>query len=245
MKTLRIALLATALVAPGLASADFIGFAVGGGVWNETPSGTFRKTGDPADLSLTDDLFWGKENQSYFFATLEHPVPILPNIRIMKTNMDHGGTGTTTFTFNGKTYSNTITTDASIDQLDLTLYWELLDNVVSLDFGLNAKQLKLDYTFKDSTGNSDSDSINQTIPMVYGLVGASPLPDLLISAEMSYVTYSGTTVSDFTARVAYTTSYFLGVEAGYRAQKFQLDDVAGTTSNIEFKGPFAGLYLKF
>ncbi len=250
MKKLRTTVfLSSLLLAPGLASADFIGFSAGAGIWQDTPSGTFRKTGDPTDVSLTDDLFWEKENQNYFYATLEHPVPLLPNIRIMKTNLDHGGSGTLTrnITINGQTYtvSENVTSDASLDQTDITLYWELLDNVVSLDVGLNAKLLDLSYTVTGSSSGTTSDSISETIPMLYGLVGASPIPDLLLSAQLSYVTYSGTTVSDLTAKISYTTSFFLGLEAGYRAQKYQLDDVGGVTSNIEFKGPFAGLYVKF
>ncbi len=249
MKILRTALLGSLLLAPGLASADFIGFAAGVGMWQESPSGTFRKTGDPIDVSLENDLFWGDESQTYFYATLEHPVPLLPNIRLSKINMDHGGSGTLTrsITINGQTFnvSENVTSDASIEQLDMTLYWELLDNVVSLDVGLNAKQLKLDYTVTGSSSGTTSDSFDEIIPMVYGLVGVSPMPGLLISGEMSYVTYSGTTVSDFMAKVAYTTSFFLGVEAGYRQQKFILDDVAGSNSDITFSGPFAGVYLKF
>ncbi len=249
MKILRAAMITGALLLPGMASADFISFAAGAGIWQETPSGTFRKTGDPTDVSLENDLFWGQETQNYFFATLEHPVPLLPNIRLMKTGMTHGGSGTLTRTIviNGQTYnvSENVTSDASIDQLDMTLYWELLDNVVSLDVGLNAKQVKLDYTVTGSTSGTTSDTFDEIIPMIYGMVGASPIPDLLLSAEMSYVTYSGSTVSDFTAKVSYTTAFFVGFEAGYRSQKFEFDDVAGTNANIDFKGPFAGVYVKF
>jgi len=249
MKILRAAMITGALLLPGLASADFISFAAGAGIWQETPTGTFRKTGDPDDISLENDLFWGQETQNYFFATLEHPVPILPNARLMRTGMTHGGSGTLTrtITINGKTYtaSEDVTSDASIEQLDLALYWEILDNVVSLDLGLNAKQVKLDYTVTGSVSGTTSDSFDQIIPMIYGMVGASPLPDLLIAVEGAYVTYSGTTVSDFTARVSYTTSFFVGFEAGYRSQKFQFNDIAGTNANIDFKGPFAGLYVKF
>ena len=249
MKILRIALLATALLAPGMASADFIGFAAGAGVWKETPSGTFRKTSDNIDIRLENDLFWKEENQSYFYATLEHPVPLLPNLRLMKTNIDHNGSGTLTrsITVNGTTYtaSERVTDNASFDQTDITLYWELLDNVVSLDLGLNAKLLDLSYTVTGSSTGTTSDSISATIPMLYGLVGASPLPGMLVSVEGTYVTYSGTTVSDFTAKIAYTTAFHLGFEAGYRSQKYQLDDVASVVGDIRFKGPFAGVYLKF
>jgi len=250
MKTLiTTAFLGSLLLTPGLASADFIGFSVGAGIWKDSPTGYFRKTSDNINVDIENDLYWGDENQNYFFATLEHPIPILPNIRLSKVNVEHSGAGTLTrsITINGTTYSASedVTSSASFDQTDITLYWEILDNVVSLDLGLNAKLLDLSYTATGSLSGTTSDSASATIPMVYGLVGASPMPGLLLSAEMAYVTYSGTTVSDFTAKVAYTSAFLLGVEAGYRSQVYTLDDVAGITADIKFSGPFAGLYLKF
>ena len=56
---------------------------------------------------------------------------------------------------------------------------------------------------------------------------------------------SGSTISDFSAKIAYTTDFFLGIEAGYRTQKIELDDVDDTTADLTFKGPFIGAYLKF
>ena len=125
------------------------------------------------------------------------------------------------------------------------MYYEVLDNVVSLDLGLSARVMDIDYTISDDSPQTNSDSVSATIPMVYGLIGGSPLPGLLISAEGYYMSYDGSTVSDFNAKIAYTTDYFIGFEGGYRTQTIELDDVDGTNANLDFKGPFLGAYLKF
>jgi len=150
----------------------------------------------------------------------------------------------TTFVFDGQTFTGNVDNDISIETTDLIAYYEVLDNVVSLDLGLNIRNLKIDYTII-STGSTTSDSVSETIPMLYALIGASPWPDLIISGELSYIAFEGNTVSDFTAKIAYTTDFFVGFEAGYRKQTFELDDASETDADLDFDGVFAGAYLKF
>lgn len=235
--------LGASLLSPISANADFLSVTVGGGVWNETPSGNFQKTTDPAEVNLKDNFFWDSESQGYAFAKFEHFVPIVPNVRLMYTKLDHSGSGNTAFTFDGQSFGGLVSNDFKIETLDLLAYWEVLDNVVSLDIGINVRNLKADYTIIN--GTAVTDSVNETVPMLYALVGGSPWPDLIISGEMSYIAFSGSTISDFTAKVAYTTNFFVGFEAGYRKQKFEFDDVAETNAKMDFDGIFAGAYLKF
>ena len=239
-----------ALSIPFTAHADTLSVSAGAGIWNTSPTGSFQKKGDPTSVNVKDDLFWGDETQGYFYATLEHPVPIIPNVKIMATNIDQSGSGSTTFIFDGQAYSGDVTNDFAIKTVDLIAYYEILDNVVSLDLGLNVRSLTVDYTITGtepitSTSVTTTDSISETIPMLYVLVGASPIPDLIISGELSYVSYAGSSISDFTAKVAYTTSFFVGVEAGYRKQQYTFDDVSSTDAELSFDGVFAGAYLKF
>ncbi len=235
-----------ALTVPFTAHADTLSISAGAGMWNAAPSGSFQKKGDPTDVNVKDELFWGSESQGYLFATLEHPVPIIPNVKIMATKIDQSGNGNASFTFDGVNYTGNVNNDFSIQTVDLIGYYEILDNVVSLDIGLNIRSLKVDYTINSTTTNTTtSDSMSQTIPMLYALVGGSPIPDLLISGELSYIAYSGSTISDFTAKVAYTTDFFVGFEAGYRKQQYTFDDVSSTDADLSFDGVFAGAYLKF
>ena len=233
-----------AVSAPLTVNADFLSISAGGGVWNASPSGSFKKVTDPVDVNTNDNLFWDSEAQGYAFITLEHFVPIVPNARLMLTKIDQSGNGNTTFDFDGQTFSGSVSNDFSIEALDLLLYWEVLDNVVSIDLGLNIRNLKVDYTIT-STGTSTTDSLDETVPMLYVLVGGSPWPDLILSGELSYIAYSGSSISDFTAKVAYTTNFFVGFEAGYRKQKYEFDDVSETDARLDFDGLFAGAYLKF
>ena len=231
---------------PCMASADVLSFAIGGGVWNETPEGGINKTTDPAAVDVKNNLFWTEESQGYLFATLEHPVPILPNVRLMYTSLDHAGSGNTSFEFEGEIYSGNVANDFSVEQTDLLFYYEVLDNVVSLDLGLNVRLLDISYSISDNSGTPPSNgSVSGAVPMVYGLIGGSPWPGVLLSAELNYMAYSGSTLSDFNAKISYTTDFFVGFEAGYRTQTIELDDVDDTNANLDFNGPFIGAYVKF
>jgi len=243
-------LLSLTLAAPLSANADILSLSVGGGAWNETPNGNYQKIGDPNEVSVTDNLFWEKESQGYVFAILEHPVPLLPNIKVSHTKIEHDGNGNTPiFTFNGKDFNGKVINDVSIESLDLYAYYEILDNIVSLDLGLNIRNLKIAYNIEAKAGPittvSESDSVSATFPMLYAMAGVTPWPGLTISGELSYIAYSGNSISDFTAKIAYTTDYFVGLELGYRKQSYEFDDISDTDADLSFDGIFAGAYLKF
>ena len=248
MKTHALFLATGLCCLPVISQADTLSLTAGGGFWNASPSGNFKKITDPATVDLKDNLFLDSESQGYAFITLEHFVPIIPNVRLQYTNLDYSGSGTSTFTFNGQNFTGNVVSDIQMSALDLIAYYEILDNVVSLDLGVNIRKLDIDYTIKSTSAGivtTTTDSLSQTIPMLYALVGASPWPDFLLSAEISYLSYSGSTLSDFTAKISYTSSLFIGIEAGYRSLNLQLDDVEDTNADVTFDGPFVGAYVKF
>ncbi len=233
------------LLSPVTVIADSLSFSADAGVWNESANGLYNKSTD-TPVNVKNDLFWDTEQQGYLFVSLEHFVPLIPNARLTYTKISHDGSGQGNFTFDGIVYNDTFSNNIDMETLDLLLYYEVLDNVVSLDIGLNIRKLKVDYLITDtSTGISDTAKADETFPMVYALVGASPWPDLIISGEISYISFDGHTVSDATAKIAYTTSFFVGFEAGYRKQKLILDDLDGTNADLTFDGPFVGAYVKF
>ncbi|MCW9024062.1 MAG: TIGR04219 family outer membrane beta-barrel protein [Gammaproteobacteria bacterium] len=246
--------LSIAVLAAGLtvsAQADTLGLKIGGGSWDHDPSGTIRykSTLIDDDINLDNDLHLKEKKEGYFFVVIEHPIPVLPNIRIMSTKLSSHGDGTTTkaFTFNNESYSlsENIVTDLVLDQTDLTLYYELLDNVVSLDLGLNLKNIDGSARLVGATAGTNTATFDVTIPMLYASVGISPIEGLFIGAEVSYIGYDGNSISDYTAKVAYTSDYLIGIEAGVRSQSYELDDIDDSYGNMEFTGPFIGAYLHF
>ena len=67
----------------------------------QLPIGAEEKFAGVIDLVRMKAIYWDEESRGYLFATLEHPIPLLPNVRLMHTSLDHSGSGNTSFTFDG------------------------------------------------------------------------------------------------------------------------------------------------
>ena len=249
MKKILFSVLALALPINVMAATVF-GLQVGGGSWSHTPSGDITSSdggvGTTADLK--DDLHLDKKSEGYGYIILEHPVPVLPNIKIMQTNLSSSGSGsvTSSFNYNGTTYSasDNVTSKLSLNQTDTTLYYEVLDNVVSLDIGLNAKSISGEASVVSASSGSVSSTFSATVPMLY-LAAEVALPaGFAIGADMSTITAAGNTLTDVTAKVSYTSDYLFGLEAGVRTQTYKID-VDNVKANMNFSGAFVGAFLKF
>ncbi len=252
MKT-RLTFLMLAGMLPGLAAADSLGLWVGAGQWDRSAGGYVRDTDNPADNFYLDNAAQGvamaDEREGYLYAVIEHPVPLLPNVKVMRTSQGHSGSGTYNRTFGGITFSEDVDATLSLDHTDITLYWQVLDNVVELDLGLTARQYdgRVRVVGKTS-GNVGEEAINETLPLGYARVGfALPLTGLSASLEGNLISVGDSSASDITAKVMYETSFGLGFEGGVRRQTISLDraDTATVASDITFDGVFAGLFFHF
>ncbi len=245
MKKILLGLCFATLPLSGMA-ATVLGFQVGGGIWAHDPGGdvTVSSGGTGTAANLKDDLQLGKKNENYFYFLLEHPVPLIPNIKYMNTRLSSSGSGTTTstFTFNGTTYtaSTAVSTDLRLNQVDTILYYEILDNdAISFDVGLTAKAID-GYV----RVNNDSTAFSATIPMLYASAEIGLPFDMSVGAEISTISAGTNKVTDTTVKVSYTTSFLLGLEAGLRTQTYNID-VNSVKANINFSGLFFGAFYRF
>jgi len=235
---------------PGLA--DVLGVEVGAGGWAYDISGTARyKTKDSAnDIDVNQDLGYDDDSLGYIYAVLEHPVPLLPNIRISYANVDSNASGTLRNTviygdiiFNA---NENVRSSVELKQTDVTLYYEVLDNVVSLDLGLNAKYIDSKAEIRGETSGSESADVSGWVPMLYAAVGADlPFTGLAVNAAGSLIQYQDSKFYDYSISARYTSPWRLGVDVGYRAIKLDLDDFDDSFADVEFDGPYAGLHLSF
>ena len=240
-----------ALIFPSVSFADTIGVWLGGGVWDWSISGNLRYSpggGTTTEADVKNDLHLTDDTSGFGYVAIEHPVPIIPNVRISATGISSTGTGNTTvqFTYGNTTYNvnETLTTELTLDQTDVTLYYEILDNVVGLDIGLNAKSIDGRARISGTSGIETND-IDAIIPMLYAAIDI-PLPfGFSIGGNGAAVSYDGSSISDFNAYVRYSSAFYLGAEVGYRSQEYKLDDIDGSYGNVKFSGPYAGLYLYF
>ena len=228
--------------------------AVGG--WQQDPSGwiSYDKgaLGDNS-VDLDDDLGLDNDTDIYASAKFEHPIPIVPNIRVAYVRTDTTGDGTVSKNFsfgniivglNDKVHS-----EAKLDSYDATLYYEVVDmDSVDLDVGLTARYLNGYFKITDKTaGQSDQADIDVVLPMVYGNVRVDVpfLHGLSVGAEGNWITYDGSTFFDVQAKARYLIFAGLGVEAGYRYEKLKIDDVDDIDADVKIKGVFAGVVWDF
>ncbi len=240
------------LTIPTVSSADILGVRAGAYYWSYDLSGTARyKTSNSAnDIDINDDLGYDDSSVGSYYIRLEHPVPFLPNVRLSQTNIDDDATGrlSRTVVFGNKTFSvnEDVNSTFELKQTDVTLYYELLDNVVSLDLGLNAKYIDSTARITGAVTGTENTDVSGWVPMVYMGVGADlPLTGLEFSADGSYVQYQSSSFYDFSIRAGYTTPWHFGVDVGYRKIKLDLDDFDDSFTDVEFDGPYAGAYLEF
>jgi len=241
-----------ALLIPALSTADTLGVRVGANYWKYDISGTARyKTRDSANnIDVNQDLGYDDGSLGYYYISLEHPVPLLPNVRISKTDIDEDANGrlSQTVIYGDIIFqaNEDVSSKVQLDQTDITLYYSLLDTVVNLDLGLNAKYIDSKARITGAVSGTQTADVSGWVPMVYAGVGADlPLTGLAIGAEGAYVKYESSSFYDFTVRATYTSPWFVGADVGYRKIKLDLDDFDDSFANVEFDGPYAGLYLHF
>jgi len=233
------------LLASSFLKADVVGGEISLGYLSDQPSGEFAYKGNSADVEK--NFGWDTESSFVLKAYLEHPVPVLPNIRAVYSQLSHSGNGTVTnLKFGDKTYSGNIATNVDLDIVDATLYYEILDNWLNLDLGLNAKYIKgTTYVENDVIGKSDTD-FSVVLPTLYTKARVDiPMSDLSFQAEGDMITYSGNTLYDLYLTARYTFVAGLGLEAGVKMVKLKLDDVEDITADVDFKGLYAAVVWDF
>jgi outer membrane protein len=252
--------LASIVALSSIANADMARVELGGGVWNQAPSGTMSySNSNVAALGLTaTGVYTSNENDSsdmYVWMLIKHPIPVVPNIRLEYTSITDDGEITGKFE-NFDTEG--VSTHASLDmtQYDIIPYYNILDNTMwtTLDLGIDIKihETKSDVApLASFEGYKGDDTI--VIPLVYARVRVEiPGTGIGLEGDGKYITYDGSTIYDFRAKVDYTLDLDMvidpGIEVGYRVQKFDIDYEDGsdhTIINMDYTGVYAGLMLRF
>lgn len=224
------------------ASADIVGVSAGVYGWNPDFSGSVTTAGSSVDLEK--DLKLGSEWATQGYVALEHPIPVLPNIKLQFTELSQDATGNIATSFDN--VSGAVDVDLDLTHSDIILYYEVLDNILSLDVGVNVKLFDGHLNISERNGaNSSKTDIDEILPLLYVAPSVSlPLTGLSLGAEISGVTYSGNRLTDITARLRYEVAVF-GIEAGWRQINLKIDDVGDLDTDIRFGGPFVSLMVDF
>jgi len=247
-KIFNLSLLLSIILIPSTALAELV--IIGGNSWDYEVSGKIRDSGTVTDeINLKNDLHLKDDSEGFLLAYIEHPVPLLPNIRLGSTSLDLSGSGLTTIAvnYNGTTLSANVNTTTKLDlsHTEVGLYWNILDNAVGLDLGLNVKFFDGTVSITDGTTTA-SDIFDETIPLLYaGLQFELPY-GLQLAGDLSYISFDGSSVTDTLIRLRYTSDYALGVEVGYRSFVIDYEDTsANEYADVDISGTYIGVHLAF
>lgn len=241
---------ALGLAAVGSSQAADLGFRVGGGNWDRDLSGQYAEDGSQ-NFDLVDDAGLDSASSAYLYAQVEHPVFLLPNIRLERSNFDNDGQGDVQgeFTFQDRVFTVDEPVDStfSIDQTDIIAYYSVLDMLVDVDLGLDIRLIDADVSIRSQrTDIEASDSISTPVPMGYAAVRVDvPGTGAWVRAQGSGIGLRGSSFIDTRAVVGYTFGVGIGVELGYRRQEIEIDDIDDIDADVTIEGGFAGVHYAF
>lgn len=237
-----------AIAAVPMASADTIfGIYAGGGKWTSDYSGG---AGDPAVSA--EDLGLDESDNTFFYVALEHPIPLIPNVKYTHQTIeseqtsvleDDFGLGDTDFPD-----GTPVRSEFDLSSNDFTFYYELLDNWVNMDLGVTARQYDgYFYAESEILDREERVDLDMTIPLLYAKFQFDlPLTGLSAALEANAVKYQDNRLVDYTAKVAYVFDSVLdlGLEAGYRKLSLKVDD-DDTQADLDLDGPYVGAMIHF
>lgn len=247
----RAAWLTGSLVMAGAVQADTLfGVYVGAGVWQQEYSGDVASGEEELDVDVERDLDLSEEDNNVFYFALEHGVPVLPNLRVDYADISTSGQNTLsrTITFRGETFnvSEDVSSELDFTQADLVAYYELLDNVVSLDLGLAARWVDghVEVSADSGFGRADFEGV---LPLLYLRARADlPLTGLWLGGEAMGLAYDGHQLLDAAAQVGWESPIGLGAEIGWRTFRLDLDSFEDIdNAEIDVNGPYAAINFHF
>jgi outer membrane protein len=228
-----------------------LGLYIGAQGWNMETAGGFSEDGTNTEFNFKD------QSQPNLYVAFEHPLPLIPNIKLQRTEMETSGDVLLdrNFVFGGKLFSinSEATSDVQLTTTDIILYYELFDNdLISFDVGLNAKYIdgELLVTDKDDPTVNGREEFSGPIPMFYSrLAVGMPLTGFGAFVEGSFLSVDDHTLSDYQAAITYSLIENLAIDVtfqlGYRSVSLELEDLDGIYSDLKFKGAYAGLEVHF
>lgn len=256
----------TGLLVPFVVNAMELEFSVG--AVQQKPSGyvSYKPITDTDKIDLKNDAHISDKTKPWVRLKVEHPLPLLPNVKLSYMPMKFDGNGTLTRDIKWGNYTFKANADynlsVKLDRLDTTLYFNaplvktLSNGVLDIELGLNIRTVffdgKLNGTDK-TTGQkvSESKSITLPVPMLHLATEIKPIPYFSAVGSVNYISYNKDTYYDYTAGARLYAANLIPtgvlkpfIEAGYRYEKLKIDE-KDVKTDIKIKGGYALVGLAF
>ena len=240
------------------AQADVAGVHAGASYWSPSFSGGFD-SGDSTigEISLEKDLGYEGASATGLYVAIEHPVPMLPNLRIEHTSLSDSSSSTLSrnIEFEGESFTSGSKVNSKFDltHTDYTGYYEILDGLgwLSADVGMTFRMFDGQIKIADETGATDASlNLDVPVPLLYGKgqfdIPGAPFP-IAVGGIINYLSLGGASIADnrFYVSAAADLPVEVGAELGYRSFTMEFDDVGDLTSDLSASGWYASATVHF
>ncbi len=246
--TLKALVIAMSVVAPVSLKADTIlGVYLSASNWQPDFSGDIDNSGPIIDLN--DQLNIIDDSSTLMSFALEHPVPWIPNVKIQRTDLDTTSVSSldSDVVFGGVTFPSGSELNSQIDlsHTDYILYYEILDNWVSLDFGITVMSFDGNISLQSGGLVSEVD-LDDYIPAGYAKASFElPLTGVFVGAEGSLLSVGDNSISDYKVFLGWESEFGLGAEAGYHSFAVEWEDFDSSNGDLTFDGYYVSVNYHF
>ena len=240
------AMLACLWLTIGTAEAEFVGLNIG--VHTSQSANTFNRYSS-SSIDLVDDLNVNNPAQTSMVLILEHPISVLPNIRYQGYNLYSSESSEVSLEAGSTAIAGkTATTSFDLNHEDIVLYYQLLNNWIDLDMGVDLKRFDGEVSQAGSTGSSID--VDETIPLLHLSARVElPVNGLYVGAKINAnvidLGLSQSTAQDSTILLGYESGTGLGIEGGIKSFSVELNDSDSLNTNLEYDGLFLNGYFNF
>ncbi len=241
-------------------AADFAA-RIGVSSWQQDLGGSIDSTNSEiGTVSVEDDLGFGSESGLSYYLLLEHPLGVVPNVKLQYTelNSDESNDLQRDITYDNVTFTanQTIRSALDLNHVDLSLYWQPVQGRFDLSLGFTIRVLDGSFTVRSENNESVArQSVDEALPLPYAHIGYEfGDTGMSIEAEVKAAAFEGDKFIDSNLRLAWESNIGLGLEFGYRSITLDADDLDVTDSNgnpdfidldIEAKGLYFGAFYEF
>lgn len=237
-------------------SADSVfGVHAGTSVWKPDVDGSVGQTNNAFDLN--SEFSDSSADSTTLYVAVEHFIPLVPNAMVKRTPVSWSGSSSSASgTLGGITLSGAVDAEIDLTMNDLTLYYQLLDNWVSIDFGLTARVLDgyisaEEVTIADvATAQSERVEADSVIPMLYGHARFDlPFTGLAAGVRGNVIGYDGNNLADLEAYLHLEVDLIplldFGIQGGLRRLSLDIEDLDDWNSDATIEGAFVGVTAHF
>ena len=252
------------LLAGSSKAGPLIDFEAAIGLIQQKPRGyvSYEAESDADRIDVKNDANLGDKTKPWAKFKLEHPIPIVPNIKLAYMPMKFDGSGRLEREIRWGDYRYQANADfnlsVKLDRVDTTLYYNFpfiktaTAGKLDIEFGLNVRTIMFDGKLSGTTTGgqrvTESASITLPIPMVHLAAEIRPISLVSLVEEVNYIGYKNNAYYDYVAglrlnpRVRTPLKPF--VEVGYRYEKLKIDE-EGVKTDLKVIGLYGLVGVRF